>query len=93
MKLSSAIRSSSTSGAASSLEQGITENAPGGRSVSARIPAMISAPTGVFAAGLSTNGHPAAIAGATLCATRLRGKLNGVMKLQTPTGTRLTMPR
>ena len=31
----------------------------------------------VFAAGLSTNGQPAAIAGATLCATRLSGKLNG----------------
>ena len=54
---------------------------------------MISAPTGVLAAGLSTNGQPAAMAGATLCATRLRGKLNGVMKLHTPIGTRLTMPR
>jgi len=34
-----------------------------------------------------------AIAGAAVCATRLSGKLNGVMKLHTPIGTRLTMPR
>jgi hypothetical protein len=54
---------------------------------------MISAPIGVFAAGLSTNGQPAAIAGATLCATRLSGKLNGVMNAHAPIGTRLTMPR
>ena len=59
----------------------------------AEVQAVINAPTGVFAAGLRMKGHPAAIAGATLCATRLSGKLNGVMKLHTPTGTRLTMPR
>ena len=34
-----------------------------------------------------------AIAGATLCATRFSGKLNGVMKAQGPIGTRLTIPR
>ena len=73
--------------------QTTTENAPLGRSVSASISAMISAPIGVFSAGLSTNGQPAAIAGATLCATRLSGKLNGVMKLHAPTGTRRVMPR
>ena len=36
--------------------------------------------------------QPAAMAGATLCATRLSGKLNGVMKPQAPTGTRFHMP-
>ena len=34
---------------------------------------------GVCEAGLSTTGQPAAIAGATLCATRLSGKLNGLI--------------
>ena len=93
VKLSNAMRSSSASAAASSLLQGRIENAPAGRSVSASTSPMISAPSGVFAAGLSTNGQPAAIAGATLCATRLSGKLNGVMKLQAPIGTRRVMPR
>src|SRR3546814_459623 len=93
VKLSSRMRSSSTSRPASSLLQGRIENAPLGRSVSASTAPMISAPTGVFAAGLSTNGQPAAIAGATLCATRLSGKLNGVMNAHGPMGTRLAMPR
>lgn len=86
------MRGSSISGAASSLLQVMTENAPLGKSVSASTSAMISAPTGVFAAGLSTKGQPAAIAGATLCATRFSGKLNGVMKLHSPTGTRRVIP-
>lgn len=86
------MRGSSISGAASSLLQVITENAPFGRLVSASTSAMINAPTGVFAAGFSTNGQPAAIAGATLCATRLSGKLNGVMKLHSPAGTRRVIP-
>ena len=34
---------------------------------------------GVALAGFTTMGAPTASAGATLCATRLRGKLNGVM--------------
>ena len=44
--------------------------------------------SGVCDAGLSTTGHPAAIAGATLCDTRLRGKLNGLIAPTTPIGTR-----
>lgn len=87
------MRSSVVSAAASSLLHGMIENAPAGTSVSASTSPMISAPNGVLAAGLSTKGQPAAIAGATLCATRLSGKLNGVMKLQAPIGTRLVMPR
>ena len=43
---------------------------------------------GVCVAGLSTTGHPAAMAGASLWATRFSGKLNGLMAPTTPTGTR-----
>ena len=43
-------------------------------------------------AGLSTTGHPAAMAGPILCTTRLTGKLNGEMAPTTPIGTRSTMP-
>ena len=67
---------------------GRIEKAPSGRSVSASTSPMISAPSGVLLAGLSTKGQPTAIAGAILCAARLSGKLNGLMKLQGPTGTR-----
>ncbi len=54
---------------------------------------MSKAPMGVRLAGLSTNGQPAAIAGAILCAARFSGKLNGEMKEHAPTGTRRYMPR
>ena len=46
------------------------------------------ADSGVCPAGLRTIGHPAAIAGATLWATRFNGKLNGLIAPTTPTGTR-----
>src|SRR5690606_28304049 len=48
---------------------------------------------GVFEAGLSTTGQPAAMAGPTLWATRLSGKLKGVIAPTTPTGTRKAKPR
>ena len=54
---------------------------------------MINAPTGVRLAGLSTQVQPAAMAGATLCAARLRGKLNGLINEQGPMGTRFVIPR
>ena len=44
------------------------------------------ADSGVCDAGFSTTGHPAAIAGATLWATRLSGKLNGLIAPTTPIG-------
>ena len=47
---------------------------------------------GVSEAGFITNGQPTAIAGATLWAARLSGKLNGDMKLHGPIGTRFHMP-
>ena len=47
---------------------------------------------GVWLAGFSTTGQPAAMAGATLCTTRLSGKLNGAMAPTTPMGTRSVKP-
>ena len=54
---------------------------------------MIRAPIGVRLAGLRTNGQPAAMPGATLCAARLSGKLNGEMNEHGPIGTRRVNPR
>ena len=47
---------------------------------------------GVWLAGFSTTGQPAAMAGATLCTTRFSGKLNGAMAPTTPMGTRNVNP-
>jgi len=49
--------------------------------------------SGVCRGGLSTTPQPAAIAGATLWAARLSGKLNGVIAPTTPIGTRIVQPR
>ena len=43
-------------------------------------------------AGLSTTGQPAASAGASLCATRLHGKLNGEIAPTMPIGLRSVKP-
>ena len=48
--------------------------------------------SGVCDAGLRTTGQPAAIAGASLWATRLSGKLNGEIAPTTPIGTRIAKP-
>ena len=48
--------------------------------------------SGVCDAGLRTTGQPAAIAGASLWATRLSGKLNGEIAPTTPIGTRIANP-
>src|SRR5205085_5125151 len=92
VKVSSLKRSSSTSGAASLLFSGSTLNASAGQPDSAMIAASLSAEIGVCEAGLSTTGQPAAIAGASLCATRLTGKLNGEIAAIGPIGKRRTMP-
>ena len=47
---------------------------------------------GVWLAGFRTTGQPAAIAGATLWATRLSGKLKGAIAPTTPIGTRRVKP-
>ncbi len=63
---------------------------PVGRSVLSSSSPSSSADSGVLGAGLSTTGAPTAIAGATLCATRLSGKLNGLIASTGPLGTRRT---
>ena len=59
---------------------------PFGRSVSSKNSASRSAPIGVALAGFTTIGAPTASAGATLCATRFSGKLNGVIPSIGPIG-------
>ena len=65
---------------------------PLGRSVSSKNSARRSAPIGVALAGFTTIGAPTASAGATLCATRFSGKLNGVMPSTGPIGNRRSSP-
>ena len=71
---------------------GSTWYMPFGRSVSAKNSARRSEPIGVALAGLTTIGAPTASDGATLCATRLSGKLNGVMPSTGPIGNRRSSP-
>ena len=71
---------------------GSTWNMPFGRSVSAKNSARRSDPIGVALAGFTTIGAPTASDGATLCATRFNGKLNGVMPRTGPIGKRRRMP-
>ena len=66
---------------------------PSGRPHSwSNICAKVMAENGVWLAGFSTTGQPAAIAGATLWATRLSGKLKGLMAPTTPMGMRRVKP-
>jgi hypothetical protein len=67
---------------------GTTFSQPGGSPASSQIAASRRALTGVWLAGLSTTAQPAASAGASLCATRLSGKLKGEIAPMTPIGTR-----
>ena len=83
-------RSSSTStspiadaGPTSTLSQ------PGGRPASVSSSARSRAESGVCVAGFNTTAQPAASAGASLCATRFSGKLNGLIAPTTPTGRRI----
>ena len=61
---------------------------PGGKPASSASSARKSADSGVCDAGFSTTAQPAANAGASLCATRLSGKLNGLIAPTTPIGSR-----
>jgi hypothetical protein len=71
VKETSLKRSSLLSVSASFTSQGTIEKAPCGKSVQlVRMSPKIAAVTGVRSEGLSTNGHPAAIAGPTLCACK-----------------------
>src|SRR3954454_23769821 len=61
---------------------------PGGRPASSASSARKSADSGVCDAGLSTTAQPAASDGASLWATRLSGKLNGLIAPTIPIGRR-----
>src|SRR3978361_1840423 len=73
-------RSSATSDDAWSFGTLIALTMPTGRSVSATISASTSADSGVFGAGFKTTGAPTAIAGATLWASSVGGKVTGDMQ-------------
>ena len=83
-------RGSRTRSAARSFGSGSTENAPAGRSVSASSSPSSNADSGVAGAGFTTIGAPTASAGATLCATRFSGKLNGLIPSTGPRANRRT---
>lgn len=86
-------RSSTVNISASSRDTGRMENAPSGNSsILCRISPRMSAESGVLLAGFNTKGHPTAIAGATLCATRLSGKFHGLTMDTGPIGNFLTIP-
>jgi hypothetical protein len=90
VKVSILMRSSSTSGAATSVALGTTAIPPSGQPASSTISPSRSALAGVCDAGRTMIGFPAASAGATLWTTRLSGKLNGEMPTIGPSGTRRT---
>src|SRR5258705_3454717 len=88
VKLSSFSRSSETRIPASSFERGKTLRAPAGHPACSMICGKRSEVSEVCGAGFSTMVQPAAIAGASLCATKLIGKLNGVIAAMGPSGKR-----
>ena len=70
----------------SAAEPTTTFTQPAGRPASSSSSASNSAESGVWLAGFRTTAQPAASAGASLCATRLSGKLNGLIAPTTPIG-------
>ncbi len=94
VKLTSLMLSSfSASHAASALLSGSTASASTGQPALRITSPSAKAVNGVCGAGLRITGQPAAIAGATLWATRFRGKLKGVMASTGPMGKRCTSPQ
>ena len=85
-------RSSRTIRSASSVRHGMTVTAGGGAPASIRISPIDSADSGVFDAGRTMHGHPAASAGPSLWPTSRSGALNGVIASTVPTGKRLVSP-
>ncbi len=67
-------------------------NAPSGNPASRKISAITIALSGVCVAGFNTTVLPTANAGPNLCATKLNGKLNGVMADITPKGSLFVQP-
>ena len=89
VKVISFTRSSSTSTSPiSAAGPTRTLSQPAGSPASCSSSASRSAESGVCEAGFRTTAQPAARAGAILCATRLSGKLNGLIAPTTPIGMR-----
>jgi hypothetical protein len=85
VKVIARTRSSSTSTLPiSDPEPQTTFSHPSGTPASARISASLIAEIGVCPAGFSTTAFPAASEGPSLWATRLSGKLKGVIAPTTP---------
>src|SRR5262245_44513888 len=85
VKVIALVRGDSTMALPTSLPgPGMTESQPSGSPASIRILASFRALTGVCPAGFRTIELPAAIAGPNLCATRLSGKLKGLIAPTTP---------
>ncbi len=93
VKVSSLNRSSTVNISASCRETGRIEKAPfGSNSQASNISPNTRAERGVRLLGFRTNVHPTAKAGATLCATKLRGKFQGLTIETGPIGNFLTIP-
>ncbi len=92
VKVSSLKRGSATIRSPSSRVIGRIETEPAGTPAASMISATASIVSGSLDGGLSTIGLPLAIAGATLWAARLSGKLNGLMPAIGPIGKRRVIP-
>ena len=92
VKVSSLNRSSLTIRSPSSRLMGRMLTMPSGTPAASMISATLSITSGSLDGGLSTIGLPAAMAGATLWAARLSGKLNGLMAAIGPIGKRRVSP-
>ena len=86
VKLSSLKRSSIDQPLAQLPRHGQDRDGALGQAGSAMISATVSIVSGEAEGGLSTTEQPAAMAGATLCAARLSGKLKGLMAATGPDG-------
>ena len=89
---SSLNRSSETIRSPSSRLIGSTLTMPSGTPAASMISATLSITSGSLDGGLRTIGLPEAMAGATLWAARLSGKLNGLMPAIGPIGKRRVIP-
>ena len=84
---------SASSAPTSSAGPQTTFSTPGGTPARSASAAIARAESGVAGAGLTTNVHPAASAGAALRAIMPIGKFHGVIAAQTPTGRRSVSSR
>ena len=92
VNVSSLNRGSATIRSPSSRVIGRIETEPAGAPAASMISATASIVSGSLDGGLRTIGLPLAMAGATLWAARLSGKLNGLMPAIGPIGKRRVIP-